>query len=443
MLRRPILLLAVILLVPVCCAEQLVRVATYNIRFLDTNIPAQRLTRLRDVVERLDAHVIGLQEIDNRAALEQIFPPADWHIIIDDDSGNNQDVALVVRKPLNVLGFDASLDADDEHFLFPGANNNSFFPNRRDVLFAEVAVPNVSETFFVMVHHAKARSDNNQPARADTDFRREGASREIIKVLEQRFDGRDFILLGDFNDNPDDRSLNILETGDPLAAAGPEETDGPFLINLAESLVAANRVSHGRNSADLVGDKVDTIDLRSRTDNNDFRGTNKNTGDILFDQILAPMRMQNRYVQGSARVFDDAVGAQGNENTRASDHLPVSAEFIFGGDNEPAPDGTRILSLLPNPTGPDAGNEQITLKNFSSASITLTGWKLRDRAGNEFSLQGSVAGNGERTITLPAGVLPLNNDGDQVSLSDENGILRHQVSYTAAQVSAGVVISFP
>jgi hypothetical protein len=39
--------------------------------------------------------------------------------------------------------------------------------------------------------------------------------------------------------------------------------------------------------------------------------------------------------------------------------------------------------------------------------------------------------------------MPLNNGGDLIVLVDPNGNVRHQVEYTAAQVSPGAVISFP
>lgn len=302
--------------------EQQVRVATYNIKFLSTNVSNQgdRLAKLKQVIELLGADVIGLQEIADRDSLKLLFPPQDWNIIIDDDSGDNQDVAVVVRKPLTVIGFDASLDADDQHFLFPGAANNSHFPNRRDLLFVEVGLPNSADTFFVMVHHAKARSGG----RTNTDPRREGAGREVVEVLKERFDDRKFILLGDFNDNPDDRSLNIMETGHPDAPGGPEEIDGPLLVNLAEPLCAAGHVSWGRNSGDIVGDRVNTIDPQSRHRNNDQRGTTQDSiFDILFDQLLIPGWMKNRFVPGSAKVFDNEVAMRGNDSNRASDHLPV------------------------------------------------------------------------------------------------------------------------
>jgi endonuclease/exonuclease/phosphatase family metal-dependent hydrolase len=307
-------------------AQQNVRVASYNIKFLSTGITTEgdRLEKLKQVIALLDADVLGLQEIDDRAALELVFPPADWDIFIDDDSGDAQDEAIVVRHPLKIKAPD--LDADDEDFLFAGAAHDTLFPNRRDLLVAEVEIPNTPVTFFVMVHHAKSRLGG----RAVTDPRREGAAAALVQVLEERFDERDFVLLGDFNDNPDDRSLNILETGNPTAAGGIEEEDGPFLINLMDVLVAADHVSHGRDALDISDDRINTVDQGSRVRNDINRGNNTHTGDILFDQLLIPMRMKDRYVAGSAKVFDRPVALEGPANTQASDHLPVFADFVLG-----------------------------------------------------------------------------------------------------------------
>jgi endonuclease/exonuclease/phosphatase family metal-dependent hydrolase len=433
-----------LLLAPLTQAqEQQVRVASYNIRFLSTAVNTQgdRLSKLSQVISLLDADVIGLQEIKDRAALNLVFPPDAWTVVIDDDSADEQDVAVAVRKPFKVVGINADLDADDSNFLFPGPTNDSFFPNRRDVLFVEVGFPAGTDTFFVMVGHLKARVGG----RAVTDPRREGAARLLVEVFKQRFDDKDFILLGDLNDNPDDRSMNILETGDPNAAGGAEEIDGPFMINLMEPLVAAGHVSHGRTASDIVGGKVNTIDATSRQRNNAARGTNQNTGDILFDQILIPVSMGSRYVAGSAAVFDHEIAVRGNDNNRASDHLPVFAEFVFGADEpgEPPPSGVRIVSLLPNPNGTDAGREEVVIANSTQASVNLSGWKLKDRTGNQFALSGSVAAGGRVTIILPANNLPLNNDGDDVILLDPQGQVKHQVSYTGSQAQSGQTIVFP
>ncbi len=442
------LVLCVLLAAPVHAAEQTVTVANYNIQFLDAaKLPQQggRKQRLQSVISLLEADVIGLQEIKDRAALQQVFDPDEWALIIDDESGSDQDVALAVRKStLELNGVPDDLDADDGQYLFPSASENSPFPDRRDVLRVELTVRGTGDRFTIMVVHAKARSNNNQPARAATDFRRENAARMLASRIEAEFDETPLVIVGDWNDNPDDRSLNILETGDPGALGGPEEVPGPFLFNLMEPLCAAGHVSHGRTESDVFDGVINTIDPESRLRNNQFRGTNAHTGDILFDQIVVSDELFARLVPDSARVFSAAVAVQGTANTRASDHLPVLAQFVFGGD-APMPQGpaVRIVALLPDPSGPDAGREEVHLKNAAAQEVDLSGWRLVDRGENTFDLSGTIAAMGDRKIVLPAGELPLNNSGDKVTLLDAAGAVVQVVEYVKADVSPGQLIAVP
>ncbi len=435
----------VLALTTVAVSQEQIRVASYNIRFLDTNVVSQgnRLGKLQEVIRLLDARVIGLQEIDDREALKLIFSPDDWQLVIDDDSNDAQDVALAVKKPLRVIGVNPDLDADDVNFIFPASSDNSAFPNRRDVLAVEVQLPDRNESFFVMVVHSKSRSGG----RDATDPRRISAARKLVSKLKEQFHDQQFILLGDFNDNPDDRSLNILETGDPDAIAGPEETDGPFMMNLMEPLVVTGHVSHGRTSADIVDNRINTIDPNSRARNNDNRGSDLNTGDILFDQILIPVGMRNRYVGCSAKVFDHEIAIRGGSLDMASDHLPVFADFVFGADAggrcELNQDGLRIAALLPNPVGTDAGREEVTLRNTSSTNINLAGWKLQDRAGDVYLLSGIVPTGGLLKIVMTEHTMPLSNSGDDVTLITPQGISKPMLSYTVSQADEGVVITFP
>ena len=98
--------------------------------------------------------------------------------------------------------------------------------------------------------------------RADTDQRRAGAARKMVSELEQNFDSHDYILIGDFNDNPDYRSLNILETGNHHALAALENEKGENLINLTEPLCFISHLSHGLNSRDIISseERVNIID---------------------------------------------------------------------------------------------------------------------------------------------------------------------------------------
>lgn len=421
-------------------AQQPVRVATYNIKFFKSSVSAPRLANLKEVVAALDADIIGLQEIDDRAALERLFDTADWDLVIDDQSGDDQDVAVAIRHPFKALGLSAGLDANDEHFLFPGSANDQAFPNRRDLLCVEVSVPGESQSLFFMVHHAKSRLGG----RGVTDPRREAAARAMIARLEQDFDGRRYVLVGDCNDNPDDRSMNILEAGQPDAAGGAEQIEGPFLLNLCEELVAQDRVSWGLKSNDIANGLINTVEPGSRQRNNAERGGPGSVSPILFDQILIPVTMKAMYVPGSAKVFDHPAALLGGANA-PSDHVPVFADLVLGEDDDsPDPDGLSglvIVELFPDPQGDDRGREEVVLLNAGSSGVALDGWRLRDRAGNVFALSGTLAANVRVTIVLPAHTLPLNNGGDDVALVDPDGTIVHQVTY--GSVDPGERVTFP
>lgn len=423
--------------------EERIRIATYNIKFLNKNISTERLKHLKDVIKHLDADIIGLQEIDDRQALEGVFPKNEWHIIIDDDSNEKQDLALVVKKHLNVKGFDDDiLDADDKHFLFPQRSDWKHFPKRRDLLFVEIELKQEPYAFFVMVHHAKARKGG----RASTDERRAGAARALVKKLERDFDEKDFFLVGDMNDSPDDRSLNILETGNPNAPIAMENEPGEFMVNLTEHLFAAGHVSFGKNTRDLIKpgkERVNTTDSNAREKNYINRTNDNNIGDCLFDQILIPQHMEDKYIIDSAKVFDHKSGVLGNSKTRASDHLPVYADFVLGADEEEEEiAAVRIFSVLPNPGGTDSGNEEVTLANDTKNEIDLTGWGLQDRAENRYMLSGKIAAEKRLAFKLEGNRMPLNNNGDEVLLIDNNGNIRDRISYSKQQVKEGKEIFF-
>ncbi|MGB0717048.1 MAG: endonuclease/exonuclease/phosphatase family protein [Phycisphaerae bacterium] len=435
----------------VALAETDVRVATYNIKLLaaetfncgilrpkDVRTQGNRLQKLRQTIEALEADVIGLQEIHKREALALIFDPDDWWILIDDDSNGCQNLAIVVRRTLNVTDKNGdNLDADEEDFFFEDAPN-TFFSQKRDLLAADIQVPGTNVEFTVMVHHAKARFGG----RASTDHQREGASKLIVNLLEHQFHDRHVILLGDFNDNPDDRSMNILETGNPNAFGGEENEPGPFMFNVTEPLLMEGHVSHGLKSNDVRSGVVDTTDPESRHRNNAARGTDDNTGDTLFDQILVSPSLFGMYVADSAAVLDHPSTVDGNNSNRASDHMPVYADFIIsGGEEEPSQATLRIVSLLPDPVGKDAGNEEITLTNMGDSVVSLADWRLMDRGDNEFKLHGEIPAHASRKIKMETFSMPLNQSGDTVRLL-HNDMVVDEVTYRADQVQRGVPIEF-
>jgi endonuclease/exonuclease/phosphatase family metal-dependent hydrolase len=438
-----IMFVAIVLMLCTASGQETVRIATYNVKFLNNEAPQERLQHLRDVVDLLDADVIGFQEIDDRDALRQILPQSDWQILLDDDSGDDQDLAIAVRAPWRIAGSGVSmdLDAQDDDFLCAD-QPNMFYPNRRDVLQSVVEHNSADASFHILVCHPKARVGG----RANNEWRRVAAAAILAGKIESELQEEFVVLLGDFNDNPDDQSLNILEAGSYTAEPGAEENPGPFLYNLTEPLVAEDRVSHGLNSSSIEDGRINTVSPGSRDENNFQRCTNpsSNYTDILFDQILVNSAMNGRYIPGSCRIFDQTVGVVGNSQTRASDHLPVSADFIFGGEppSQPPTTGLFIVALLPNPDGEDRGHEQAQIANLTNSAVSIDGWRLSDRLEREFVLSGTIEPSETLTVLLNPQTMPLTNSGDEIKLLNQNGVAVHSVSYSGSEVSTGALIKF-
>ncbi len=415
---------------PLVNAQEL-RIATWNIQYLNAEDRPERLSDVRNVINAIDADVIALQEIDDRAALEAVFDVNEWQLVIDDDSGYRQDLALAVRYPHRVVG---SLEAQDDDFLF-SFEDNTWFPNRRDILHVEIQTPGHDAYINVLVAHLKSRVGG----RASNDYRRAGAAMRLVEAIRTRFVDQPVVLLGDFNDNPDDRALNILETGDINATIRIENEPGSFMQNLTEPLLLTGHVTSSINSMkiDPVSGALIARDMRSRTRNYDKRDTNAHTGNILFDQILTTPTMTRHYIDDSITVF------AGPENIGASDHLPVYADFALAKSN---PATLRIAELLPNPYGTDAGRERITLSNSSDIAVVIDDWKLVDRAGATLLVSGSVDAQSELEVAIPSNgyfsVLPLNNTGDTVWLVDASGDVVDKVSYSKNDVSEGSPVDF-
>lgn len=121
---------------------------------------------------------------------------------------------------------------------------------------------------------------------------------------------------------------------------------------------------------------------------------------------------------------------------------PQAYARLLGQDDKPAESGVRIISILPDPAGDDAGKEQATLHNFSSRQVALKGWHLRDGSGNRHELQGELPPQQSITLTLPAGSLDLKNEGDKLLLIDAAGQERHRIKYKGDYVKYGGVIAF-
>ena len=98
--------------------------------------------------------------------------------------------------------------------------------------------------------------------------------------------------------------------------------------------------------------------------------------------------------------------------------------------------GTVVIeSLLPDPTGDDAQDEEVVLHNRSTGAVALAGWLLRDASGKVWALAGAGTLAAGQSVTIRRGGMPmsLNNGGDEIVLLDAAGAEQDHVHYTGSQ----------
>jgi endonuclease/exonuclease/phosphatase family metal-dependent hydrolase len=330
--------LGIFLLIRTTCGVQTapatkvgLRVATYNIAWFGEDAHPERIANIKSVLNRVDADVYGLQEIASRKALDQIFD-SNWEIGIADDPSEPQETAIAVKKPLKIQSVE---------LVFEGRNLDDAFPGKRDVLRAVVATPSGEQITFYVVH-LKSRSGG----RLNTDQRRIFACALLAAYIRGK--NEPFVVaLGDFNDTPDDESVNILESGDLRAKAGMAPTKDPFMHNITEPLWAQDYVTIELRDRFRGSDMVARAE-GARRENDRLRGIDYrfpddvNVREIMFDQILVSPKMFQVY-SGTAGVYAGADALRGrppqvrrgdsgfvrydDKGTLASDHLPVYADF--------------------------------------------------------------------------------------------------------------------
>ncbi len=196
-----------------------------------------------------------------------------------------------------------------------------------------------------------------------TDEQRTNAALDLIDYIYQA--PTEYVaLLGDFNDTPDDRSLNTLERGitSPILI---ENVNGSFLINITEPLTLKAHVSFGLKSLDKTDSIVRLVNPSipgSRKENIDNFLNDIPARKALYYPILVSPALITLFSQPTAaKIFDEVVGIDGNDDTQASDHLPVYVDFHCSDSDAPK---LRITALLSNPLGSDSGNELIQIQNF-------------------------------------------------------------------------------
>ncbi|MBS1704589.1 MAG: endonuclease/exonuclease/phosphatase family protein [Armatimonadetes bacterium] len=290
------------------------RVVTYNMEWLSTRINPARASSLRAVLNDLRPDVLAAQEVEDEAALQRLVGD-EYRVAVLAPEPDKQNLAIAVRTPFRLK---------EAHLLFPGPEDESSFPNNRDVLLAVVETPGQEVLNFFVVHFKSRRG-----GRLDTEAQRLGAARKLSDYL-RRNPTPNAIILGDFNDTPDDKSANILESGNPNTGYG--SAPQTRFKNLTQPVFERDGVSLDFYEYAGRADSVARV-AGARRENNRFFGKRYNFPDdvrvraTLFDQILVSPDLASR-VSGEARIYCKPMavrGDRGDESTQTlpSDHLPV------------------------------------------------------------------------------------------------------------------------
>lgn len=308
-----------------------VRAMTYNIEWFSEDANPQRVANIKAVLADVKPDIVGMQEIQSRKALEQVYDPKEWQLGLDDDPKEAQELAIAVRRPLMLVG---------SEMVFRGPALDRAYPNGRDALRAVIQTPTGGQ-IVVYVLHMKSRSGG----RRTTDVQREMACSLLSAYIAHRPEEPYVIVLGDMNDAPNDRSVNILETGDVLAQAGSSKPR--VLFNLTEGLADRDQVTFGLDALYEEGKTLSPVVKGAKAENDRLRGQDyRYPADVrivqtFMDQILASPRMARAWT-GNVRVYTGSAAMRGTggrtqmadgvpsytqKGDLASDHAPVFADF--------------------------------------------------------------------------------------------------------------------
>lgn len=264
-----------------------IRIATFNIEWLGDGIDDRKnrtesdYERIADVIRKIDADVIGVQEIENEQALLKVMTFLPGYSYIMGNTGWIQNPAVIYKNDINVkyiMDYSPLAVKDNK---------------TRSGLWVKVKKGNFD--FYMMVVHFKSTSsfDNTPELRTESFQLRQQQAKVLRKWADSLVNSgaeQDIIVVGDFNDNPNRTNMRNLE----------------YLVNDGEFTFI-------------------TKDLTSC----------KNPRWDLIDHVAVNRSAKNRYVSGSEFVYNFFQSYWEYQSEMISDHCPVMVSFeIESPDND-------------------------------------------------------------------------------------------------------------
>lgn len=259
----------------------------------DLFVPSALREKLRkdgEIIRDLNADIVGLMEVENRAILRQLIDEelADlgygYHALLEERDERGIDVALISRFPFLCYSFDV-----------PDFS--------RGILVARFVKGD--QPFYVIVNHWKSRFGGGEELRMRCSQRVVELVKEIIPQLEGR---REVPVLigGDFNDDDTDAAVRNLEQ--------------QGLINTLKPLPREDRWTlpyHNRDSGSVEYNGFDHVFI-----NTQLRDGMHGVGWVRSDVVRPPRMVTSRRINGREYVWPDD---DHNAHIGYSDHFPVTA----------------------------------------------------------------------------------------------------------------------
>jgi predicted extracellular nuclease len=164
-------------------------------------------TVISDVSNGKPADVLGLIEVENKSVIKELLAQ---------DALSSINYGIVHRESIDPRGIDVALIYNTAGFSVKSVdalriNLSGQDEVTRDVLFVLLKEKSSEETFGVFVNHWPSR----RGGKYETWHKRMDASYHLVRFYQEKrraFPESHFIVLGDFNDEPNDKSLKHLES---------------------------------------------------------------------------------------------------------------------------------------------------------------------------------------------------------------------------------------
>ena len=240
---------------------------------------------LAQVIQRLDADVLGLCEVENqhvlKAMVTEFLPEMGYEFIAVPESNSKRGIKLGLLSRCPIISITSYRWKKWQHKDAP-----HWWRFARDLMHARVQAKGQVIDVFV-VHLKSKRGSKGDPKSVAWRTAEAAEARRIIEDLLAEDPNRLLALIGDFNSTPEEPATRSLLV--------PDESGQPVLVDLHAELPFAQRIT---------------------------RYGKKYPSEIL-DFILASPALAARHVSGSAEVFAPEPITQG------SDHMAIAATFAL------------------------------------------------------------------------------------------------------------------